>query len=72
MVRFFGRNTERRHQYLCLIKGQEEVGGPGQDAPGAVDEVISSRNRVWIGFQHGRSLDQLSAGVLHSKGRREK
>lgn len=71
-VRFFGGNTEGRPQYLCLIKGQEEVGGPGQDASGAVDEVIPSGNGVWIGFQHWRSLDQFSAGIFHSEGRKEK
>lgn len=63
--RFFRGNTEGRLQYLCFIKGQQEVGGPGQDAPGAVDEVIPGRNRVWIGLQHGGSLDQLGAGILH-------
>lgn len=58
-------SAEGRHQYLCLIKGQQEVGGAGQDAPGAVDEVIPGGNRVRVGLQHGGGLDQLGAGVLH-------
>lgn len=54
------------NQYLRLIKSQEQVRGSREDASGAIDEVIPSRNRVWISFQHGGSLHQLSACILHS------
>lgn len=54
------------NEYLGLVKGQEQVRGPREDPPRAVDEVIPSRDRVWIGFQHGGCLHQLSARVLHS------
>lgn len=56
--------------YLSLVKGQQQVRGPREDAPGAINEVIPSRDRVRIGFQHAGSLHQLSARVLHSVSRR--
>jgi len=54
------------NEYLSFVKGQEQVRGPREDAPRAIDEVIPSRNTVWISFQHGGSLHQFSARVLHS------
>lgn len=56
--------------YLSLVKGQQQVRGPREDAPGAINEVIPSRDRVRIGFQHAGSLHQLSARILHSVSRR--
>lgn len=54
------------NQYLCLIKSEEQVRCARQNASRSIDEVIPSRNRVRIGFQHGGSLNQLCAGILHS------
>lgn len=51
--------------YLGLIKGQEEIRGPREDAPGTINEVIPGRNRIRVGFQHGGSLHQLGARILH-------
>lgn len=59
------------NEYLSLIKGEEQVRGPRQDAPRAIDQVIPSRNRVWISFQHGCSLYQFSTRILHSVERRQ-
>lgn len=73
LTNFFSVSTKTvKKAYLSLIKGQEEVRGPGEDAPGAINEVIPSRNRVRITFQHGGSLDQLCAGIFHSVERRKK
>lgn len=51
--------------YLSLIKGQEEVRGPRKDAPGTINEVIPGGNGIRVGFQHGGSLHQLGACILH-------
>ena len=53
------------HSYLGLVEGEQEVRGAGQDASGAVDEVISGLHRVRVGLQHLSGLHQLRARVLH-------
>lgn len=55
----------QKKAYLSLIKGQEEVRRPRKDAPRAINEVIPGGNRIRVGFQHGGSLHQLGARILH-------